>query len=68
MATMSLNVEKELAALRKMTVPDLRARYAEAFGEPTNARHKGWLVKRIAWRVQTLAEGALSERARQHWS
>lgn len=34
-------------------------------GEPTNANNKSWLVKRIAWRLQALAEGDLSERARQ---
>src|SRR5439155_6578375 len=33
--------------------------------ETTNAGHKGWLAKRIAWRMQALAEGDLSERARQ---
>jgi hypothetical protein len=62
---MSLNVGKELAALRRMTVGDLRARYAELFGETTNSRHKDWLVKRLIWRVQSLAEGDLSERARR---
>jgi hypothetical protein len=62
---MLLNVAKEVAALQRMTVKDLRARYADAFGEVTLANNKGWLVKRIAWRLQALAEGDLSERARQ---
>ena len=62
---MKLNVEKELAALQKMTVDGLRAKYAEVFGEPTLTRNKVWLVKRIAWRLQALAEGDLSERARR---
>ena len=62
---MTLNVGKELAALQRMTVDELRARYAEVFGEPTNGRHKDWLIKRIAWRMQALAEGDLSERARR---
>ena len=35
------------------------------FGERTNARNKGWFVKRIAWRLQANAEGGLSERARR---
>lgn len=61
---MHLNVGKELAALRRMKVGELRARYAEAFGETTNARHKEWLLKRIIWRLQSLAEGDLTERAR----
>ncbi len=59
------NVTKEVAALQKLPVKDLRARYAEAFGESTNANNKAWLVKRMIWRLQAQAEGGLSERARQ---
>jgi hypothetical protein len=51
--------------MERMTVDQLRARYAHEFGEPTNGRHKEWLIKRIAWRMQANAEGDLSERARQ---
>ena len=61
---MHRNVATEVAALRRMTTGQLRHRYAEAFGETTNANNKAWLVKRIAWRLQALAEGDLSERAR----
>src|SRR5262245_1198534 len=60
---MHLNVGKEVAALQRMTVKELRAKYAEVFGEETPAHNKAWLVKRIAWRIQ--AEGDLSERARR---
>ncbi|MFN4260887.1 MAG: DUF2924 domain-containing protein [Gemmataceae bacterium] len=60
---MDLNIGKELAALQRLTVKELRHRYAEVFGEPTNANNRAWLVKRIAWRLQALAEGDLSERA-----
>jgi Protein of unknown function (DUF2924) len=60
-----LNVAKEVAAMERMTVDQLRARYAEVFGERTNGRHKEWLIKRIAWRMQANAEGDLSERARR---
>jgi hypothetical protein len=62
---MDLNIGKELAALQRMTVRELRERYAEVFGEQTPAHNKAWLVKRIAWRIQALAEGDLSERARR---
>ena len=48
-----------------LTVDQLRAKYAEVFGEPTNGRHKQWLIKRIAWRMQANVEGDLSERARR---
>lgn len=62
---MSMNVGKEVAALQRMTVNELRARYAEVFGDETRTGNKAWLVKRIAWRLQAMAEGGLSERARQ---
>jgi hypothetical protein len=62
---MDLNVGKEVAAMKRMTVNELRAKYADVFGEETKARHKEWLVRRIAWRMQALAEGDISERARQ---
>ena len=60
-----MNVGKEIAVLKHMTVAELRAKYAEVFGEETRSRHKMFLVKRIAWRLQSLAEGDLSERARR---
>jgi hypothetical protein len=62
---MNHDVGKELAALARLGAADLRHRYAEVFGEPTRTGNKAWLVKRIAWRLQMLAQGDLSERARQ---
>ena len=61
---MSLNVGKESAALKRMTVAGLRQKYAEVFSESTTSRHKGFLVRRIAWRLQADEEGDLSERAK----
>ena len=62
---MALNIGKEVTALKRMTVPELRRKHAEAFGETTTSRHKEYLVRKIAWRMQALEEGDLSERARQ---
>jgi len=62
---MALNIGTEVAAMKRMTVTELRGRYAEVFGEETRSRHKDYLVKRIAWRLQANAEGDLSERARR---
>jgi hypothetical protein len=62
---MGLNVAQEVAGLQRMTVPDLRRRYAEVFGEETRCRHKEYLWRRIIWRMQALEEGGLSERARR---
>ena len=59
------NLAAQLAALQQVRVTALRARYAELFGEPARSGNKAWLVKRLAWRLQALAEGDLSERARQ---
>jgi hypothetical protein len=63
--TVELNITQELAALRRMTPQELRARYAELFGERPSTRNRGWLLKRLTWRLQALAEGDLSQRARQ---
>jgi Protein of unknown function (DUF2924) len=62
---MHVNVAKELAALEAMSVSELRAKYAQVFGEETRVGNKAWLVKRIIWRLQALAGGDLSERARR---
>jgi hypothetical protein len=47
-----------------MTAKQLDRKYAEVFGETTNTKNRIWLFRRIAWRLQALAEGDLSERAR----
>jgi Protein of unknown function (DUF2924) len=60
-----LNIVNELATLERLTVGQLRQRFAEVFGEATPAGNRTWLVKRIAWRMQALAEGDLSQRARR---
>ncbi len=62
---MSTTVGQQLAELQRLTTPQLRARFAEVFGEHTPANNRTWLRKRIAWRLQALAEGGLSERARR---
>jgi hypothetical protein len=65
---MQQNLEKEVARYRQMTVIELRTRYAELFGESTGVTNMGWLCKRLAWRLQALAEGDLSERGRRRAS
>ena len=62
---MELNIVNEVAALQRLSVAQLRQRFAELFGETTKASNRTWLVKRILWRMQALAEGDLSERARR---
>ena len=52
-----LNIAREVAALKRMTVKELRGRYVEVFGEATHSGNKDWLWKRIAWRMQANAKG-----------
>lgn len=56
-------LQRQLEALDTLTVPQLRARYREVFGEDTRTHNGPYLRKRIAYRIQEKAEGGLSERA-----
>jgi hypothetical protein len=60
-----MTTHHEIAALHRLTFKQLRARYAEVYGEGTSAANRAWLIRRIAYRLQVLAEGDLSERARR---
>jgi len=62
---MNTTTYKEIQGLSRMTVGELREKHLEVFGEETRSHHKEFLHKRIAWRLQALAEGDLSERARR---
>ncbi|XXF79765.1 DUF2924 domain-containing protein [Myxococcaceae bacterium GXIMD 01537] len=57
------DVPQQLAALASMSVPELAEKYLEVYGEPTRSRNKAYLQKRLAFRIQELAEGGLSARA-----
>jgi hypothetical protein len=57
------NPKKQIAALERMTVGQLQKRYADIFGEPARSGNRQWLLRRVAWRIQALAEGDLAARA-----
>ncbi|TNF24093.1 MAG: DUF2924 domain-containing protein [Deltaproteobacteria bacterium] len=57
------DLTQQLAALREMTVNELREKYRDVFGEPSRSRNKDYLRKKVGWRIQELAEGGLSDRA-----
>lgn len=44
-----MNVYAEVRAMAKMTMADLKARYADLFGEQTRSCNRDYLVRRIAW-------------------
>jgi len=60
-----LAISSEIDDLRHKTVAQLQNRYLEVFRETSRSNHKQFLIRRIAWRLQALAEGDLSERARE---
>ena len=58
-------VIRTIEELHDLTIPTLRQRYREIFGEESKSSNKQFLFRRIAWRLQANAEGDLSERARR---
>ena len=54
-----------LAALESMKMHELRQLWAETFGHATASHNHAYLRKKFAWRLQELAEGGLSQRARE---
>jgi hypothetical protein len=61
---METAVLSAIESLRRANMADLRKKYREVFQEETRCTHREHLFRRIAWRLQALAEGDLSERAR----
>ena len=53
----------DLAVLGRMTGSELAEKYLVLFGQSARSRNKDFLRKRLAWRIQELAEGGLSGRA-----
>ncbi len=58
------DIAGQLAALNEMTIGQLKEKYRELFGVPTRSRNKPYLQKKLAWRIQELAEGGLTNQAR----
>jgi hypothetical protein len=59
------SVWMEIEQLRGATVSELRAKYFSLFGQPSRSNHKQFLFRRVAWRLQALAYGELSDEARR---
>jgi hypothetical protein len=58
-------VAAEIAALSDLRLRDLSDRYEDLFGEPPRSRNRDYLKKRIAYRLQELAFGGLSDAAKR---
>jgi Protein of unknown function (DUF2924) len=62
---MNAEILIELENLRRASLGALRDKHCELFREEARSRHREHLFRRIAWRLQALAEGDLSHRARE---
>lgn len=62
---MTIDIEAEVARLEQLPVRELRDEYAQRCGEMTSSRHRKYLIRKIAWRIQAQAEGGLTQRALQ---
>jgi hypothetical protein len=62
---MNDELRKEIERLRRETNQELKSRYRDLFGEESRSSNHAHLFRRIAWRLQALSEGDLSQRARE---
>jgi hypothetical protein len=53
-------IAAQVLALQSMTVPQLRERWREVFGEETRQRHRVYMIKRLAWQLQADRFGKLT--------
>ena len=61
---MSDTMLAQIRALQRMSVAELRARWHDLHdGEEPRSNNRQFLYRRLAFRVQELAHGGLSERA-----
>ena len=63
---MNGELNQHIDQLRDMTTAQLQLKYRELFGQPSHSNHKDYLFRRVAWRMQAVAEGGLSERTRAY--
>lgn len=57
-------LDRELLALEQMSVGELVEKFRAMFGKDTRTRNRPYLVRKISWRLQELAQGGLSDRAK----
>ena len=61
---MSDSTLRHITQLSKLSFSELQARWRSLFGAEPPAYHRRFLVKRLAYRIQELAYGGLSETTR----
>jgi hypothetical protein len=61
---MSESIPQQIARLQTMSVGELRVEWQRLYNEPTRSRNRVYLWRRLAWRVQEIAYGGLSDAAK----
>ena len=64
-AAAETSVVAQLAALRQMTVRELKAKWEAIFGAPAPNNSRGYLELRLGYRIQELTLGGLSRETRR---
>ncbi len=57
-------ITQQIRELQDMAVAQLADRYEDLFGRPPRVRNKAFLQRRVAWKIQELEFGGLSEPAK----
>ena len=60
-----VELAEAISELRLLSVKALALRYEGLFGKPPRVKHRDWLWKRCAWRLQEERYGGLSESAKR---
>jgi len=64
-AAAATSVVAQLAALKRMTVVELKAKWETIFGTPAPNNSRGYLELRLGYRIQELTLGGLSRETRR---
>ena len=59
------SIPARIARLQEMSVGELREEWRRLYAEEPRSRHRVWLWRRLAWRIQELEYGGLSDRAKK---
>ena len=57
-------IATRIKALQQMSFAELRKEYRKVYGEETSAVHKGFLLKKVAWKIQELEFGGIPDEVR----
>ena len=58
------SIVTQIAAFQRMSVGELRQEWRRLYNQETRSRNRVYLWRRLAWRVQELAYGGLSDAAK----